>query len=262
MAAVPDDLQNAAAYIYNYPAFPTLWVPHCIVMAMGLRQSLGEKEWRQFSRRHPLACLLLATLYIFPGALVSAAVLGQPMLAFLLNTPMVVTAFASWYLVFYCPGDLAVTVINAFYLIVPFGAMQELLRLQLVRSGVLDTAALHPGALLYPAVMGITKSCGFVVIKYLEQLISGFKPSPLAVPNSSTKTILLAAAALAAHASGHLKQVDGEILFAGLSVLAASCRVIQSTFGVDIYLPVQKLFCAIIFGSAEESPRKTPSTKV
>lgn len=52
----------------------------------------------------------------------------------------------------------------------PFGATQDFLRIQLVQSGVDAIAKSHPGAFLYAFVFAACKSSGFVFIKYAEQV--------------------------------------------------------------------------------------------
>ncbi len=52
----------------------------------------------------------------------------------------------------------------------PFGATQDFLRIQLVQSGVDAIAKSHRGAFLYAFVFAACKSSGFVFIKYAEQV--------------------------------------------------------------------------------------------
>ncbi len=103
-AANPPDVEALVSYISGYPFMSSsLWVPHCVVMCCALRQFLGD--WRRFSRRHPLGCAMLALIYVFPGAIVSALLLAQPPLAFLMSWRLVAPAAVAWYLVFYAPFD-------------------------------------------------------------------------------------------------------------------------------------------------------------
>ena len=114
-------LQDAITAV---PIFPFLWVPHTVTMSLLLRAQLGEDGWRAFSRRHPLSCYAVFLLYVFSGAWIGALVLGQPLLEFFANAPLVLSATAAWYLVFYAPADAFVRLVNALRLRVPLVAMQ------------------------------------------------------------------------------------------------------------------------------------------
>ena len=119
----------------SVPVFPALWVPHTVTMSLLLRAQLGD-GWRDFSRRHPLSCFAVNVLYVFSGAVVGALVLGEPLLEFFSNAPLVAAAAASWYLVFYAPFDALAAAVSALRLRVPLVAMQDFMRVRLVLVGV------------------------------------------------------------------------------------------------------------------------------
>ena len=109
--------------VTGVPIFPVLWVPHAITMSLLLRGQLGD-GWRDFSRRHPLSCYAVNLLYAFSGAIVGALVLGEPLLEFFANSPLVLSMSVAWYLVFYAPADAFVSTVSALRLRVPLVAMQ------------------------------------------------------------------------------------------------------------------------------------------
>ena len=121
--------------VTSVPVFPALWVPHTLTMSLLLRAQLGD-GWRDFSRRHPLSCFAVNVLYVFSGAVVGALVLGEPLLEFFSNAPLVAVATASWYLVFYAPFDALAAAVAALRLRVPLVAMQDFMRVRLVLVGV------------------------------------------------------------------------------------------------------------------------------
>ena len=58
------------AALLSTPAFPHLWLPHCLLMCLALRATLGGgAPALAFARRHPLSCWLLGAAYTFAGAL-------------------------------------------------------------------------------------------------------------------------------------------------------------------------------------------------
>ena len=58
------------------------------------------------------------------GAIVGALVLGEPLLEFFSNAPLVLSMTAAWYLVFYAPFDAFVRAVSALRLRLPLVAMQ------------------------------------------------------------------------------------------------------------------------------------------
>merc|ERR1719361_154418 len=104
-----EQLQAVQEFVYSIPAFPYLWIPHCILMSMALRATVGGLK---FSRTHPLACYMMAIVYTFPGGILASLLLGEPPLAFLANTPAMMVMTVAWYLVFYAPYDFFVKMIG------------------------------------------------------------------------------------------------------------------------------------------------------
>ena len=253
-------MEAFAQWTLNYPAFPSLWAPHCILMSVSLRSSFGE-SWRRFSRQHPLSCFLLAILYTFPGGIISACLLGEPVLFFLLNTPFVATMVTSWYLVFYSPGDIFFRLMAMLRLRIPMSAMQDFLRLHLVLSGVNEILLKHPSAILYPIVFAICKSSGFMFLKYAEYVISNGPKKAFVLPHHSTKTCILASVLITLCRTGHLEAEAGNV-FAFLVLIAISFRTMTAITDMDPYEPLENFVCKGLFGSYEvEVAQEVKDTK-
>ena len=68
-------------------------------------------------------------LYIYPGGILAAIVQGEPVLSFLMAGPQLYTSLASWYLIFYCPLDMAFTLFKTLRLQYIFLILQDWQRL-------------------------------------------------------------------------------------------------------------------------------------
>ncbi len=190
----------AQDYIFGFPAFPGLWVPHTICMALNARATLGP-QWRSFARTNPLACYVLTVIYTLCGAIVSSLFLGEPLLAVFANPPMMGSMTASWYLVFYAPFDVFVAAIDTLRLRVPLIAMQDFIRIQIVLGGVKDALRGGSNSLLYAFVFAAVKACAFNHVKFVESIVvnGSILGRRYVIGHHSTKTCVLAALAFAAH---------------------------------------------------------------
>lgn len=259
-------MESTVRFLSDFPPFPTLWVPHCIIMSSALRAMLGD-DWRRFRRQHPLSLIFLGALYIFPGAIVSDFLLGEPPLSFLLRTPLVLSGAAVWYLTFYSPKDFFFRMMAVLPVWTLMGAAQDFLRIQLVRSGVEAIAAKHPGALAYPFVFAVCKSSGFLFLKWAENvLLHSARGRPFAIPNHSTKTCILASAALTLRAAG-LVAVDEDFLVAGFAVAAIALRLLTVVTDADPYSLPEGILCGLFFngfssveGAVEEQEKQPPKS--
>lgn len=231
LAFAPPTLRRLEDLAYAYPAFPTLWAPHCVMVMLSLRATLagdaGAEAARNFAKRHPLSAYMLALIYTFPGGIISAALLGEPPLAVLLNTNAVAVMTAVWYLTFFLPGDVFVSAVDALRLRLPFAAMQDLFRAQLVLSGVQTIHKLHPGALLYPIVFAVCKSSGFMFVKYGEYVLQRGPARAFVVPHHSSKTCIVSAVLITLQQAGHLgAAVPVKTLFLAVCAVAVGFRLI------------------------------------
>ncbi len=252
-----DNLQEIQDFLYHVPAFPYLWIPHCLLMSLALRSTLGASAL-DFARQNPLSCFMRAMLYTYPGGIMSALLLCQPPFEFLTNTPMITTMIVAWYLVFFCPFDLFFKTFHAAKLGLPFFVLSDFLRLHLCLAGVTMIQKVHPTAFIYMVFFAVIKSSGFMVLKYAEHAMDHGLDKPFVVPNYPTKTCVLASVAFAASANG-LVGVGMKPLLAGLTLWAVNLRLMalftHDANGADPYDWFERLTCGLVFGNAS-----TPTT--
>ena len=239
-------------FVYSVPIFPYLWIPHCILMSMAVRATIGGLK---FSRTHPLACFMMATVYTFPGGILASVLLAEPPLAFLANTPAMMVMTVAWYLVFYAPYDFFVKMIGFLHVRHVLGFLQDVQRIQLVISGIETIHAIYPNTLFYPFVFATAKSSGFMFIKYIEALIFEPKlPKGFVVPNHHSKTCMLAAVLFIASDVGYL-DIEKKTLFLVCVLITLTLRLasmLPSAYAEpDPYLIFENVTCYVLFGQDE-----------
>jgi len=249
-----EDVTNA---ILSVPIFPYLWVPHAVLMSVALRNTLGSK-WHDISRDSPLSCLIMGMVYIYPGGIVAALLQGEPLLSFLLAGPQLYTSLAAWYLIFYCPMDLVFQVYKTLRLQYVFPILQDWQRIGLVLSGIEGANKITNGSyIIYPIVIGILKSSGFMFVKYMEVgIINGLKTG-FKVPNQATKTMIIAAILIQLQIVYGILPMTVPELYCILVVLTVLLRIITTIFTAadwDPYSGVEKLMCTILYGNCKPVP--------
>ena len=89
----------------------------------------------------------------------------------------------------------------------------------LVLTGVNSVLSEYPEAFIYPVFIATLKSSGFVVVKYLEQVLMHGLNKPFKVASHYTKTMVLAACLLVAQSRGLVKMDQGELFSVMVMVL-------------------------------------------
>lgn len=75
-------------------------------------------------------------LVVFAGGMVASALLGEPILGPLKNSPQLLVATICWYIVFYTPFDIGYKVSKFLPVKLVASAMKEIYRAKKVRSGL------------------------------------------------------------------------------------------------------------------------------
>ena len=52
-----ENIQAIQDFLIKFPIFPYLWVPHCIMSSLALRQVYGEKAC-DIAKANPLSCFI------------------------------------------------------------------------------------------------------------------------------------------------------------------------------------------------------------
>lgn len=254
--------------VQQTPVYPFLWIPHCIMMNLALRATLGHGlAARNFARQNPLSCYIMSILYIFPGGLLSLLLLNQPLLTILTWSNQLYSATVIWYLMFFGPGDFLYKILTTVPLVtLLFAAAQDWQRVGLVVSGVTTILDSNPGTFLYPVVFATLKSSGFMFVKYVEQLAEhGVDKVAFVLPHHSTKTMVVSAALLTSHQldilPGLSETMEFRDLHTYLVLIAVSLRILTTLVfkNWDPYSSLESQTCSLLYGRPE--CEKTEDTK-
>jgi len=194
---------------------------------------------------------LISTIYTFPGGILSQLALGNPPLTFLTNTWQFGSFAIIWYLLNFTRLH---NFLNKISLITPLLLIgQDWMRLNLVLTGVNSVLSEYPEAFIYPVFIATLKSSGFMVVKYLEQMLMHGLNTPFKVTSHYTKTMVLAACVLVAQSRGLVMMDRGE-LYAFMVMVLMIIRISDTT-GIlkssDPYGGIETIMCSTIFGEAK-----------
>lgn len=110
----------------------------------------------------------------------------------------------------------------------------------MVLTGVTSVLSEHPEAFIYPVFIATLKSSGFMVVKYLEQMLMHGLNTPFKVTSHYTKTMVLAACVLVAQSRGLVTMDRGE-LYAFMVMVLMIIRISDTTGILKVSCFLQKI---------------------
>jgi len=236
--------------IVRVAAFPWLWVPHCVLMCLALRSTLGGANSLVLARARPLSCFLLAVTYTFSGAGLGLLLRCQPLLSLLTWSSNVQSFTVVWYLMFFCPGDLLERWLTRVPVLPFLAACQDWLRLLAVTNGVGSIMAEHPNSFLYPFVFGSVVANGFLFVKFIEKCVTSGVVQGLSIEHYTGKTMVVASFLLTAEAHGYIPY-SRDTLFSFLVIVTVTLRLVTSFLfkDWDPYCTAENRVCSLLYGS-------------
>ncbi|XP_028660890.1 trimeric intracellular cation channel type B [Erpetoichthys calabaricus] len=166
-----DELSLRFSQINMYPLFD---IAHYIISVLALKEQAGTADVAQ---RSPLACWVSAMIYCFGGAMLSSLLLAEPLIAPLSNNTNIFLASFIWYIVFYCPGDLAYKCFTFQPLRLVLAGMKEVTRTWKVVGGVTQGQKYYKDGWLAIIAVGWSRGAGGGLLANFEQLVRGiWKP--------------------------------------------------------------------------------------
>ncbi|XP_004520900.1 trimeric intracellular cation channel type 1B.1 [Ceratitis capitata] len=255
----PEAFLDMANQVIKLKMFPYFDIAHSLLAALAVREDLGSNA-QSFSRKHPLACWLSTMLVIFSGGMVANALLGEPILAPLKNTPQLLVGTVVWYLVFYTPFDIGYKFGKFLPIKVVASAMKEIYRAKKVYDGVSHAAKLYPNAWIIMIIIGTLKGNGAGFTKLLERLIRGaWTPTAMEFmqPSFYTKASLLASIIFVLDKKTDWISAPHALVYFGIVIFLVYFKLSSILLGIhDPFLPFENLFSAIFFGGIWDSLAK------
>uniref|UniRef100_A0A034WA63 Trimeric intracellular cation channel type B-B n=1 Tax=Bactrocera dorsalis TaxID=27457 RepID=A0A034WA63_BACDO len=255
----PEAFLDMANQVIKLKMFPYFDIAHSLLAALAVREDLGSNA-QSFSRKHPLACWLSTMLVIFSGGMVANALLGEPILAPLKNTPQLFVGTVVWYLVFYTPFDIGYKIGKFLPIKVVASAMKEIYRAKKVYDGVSHAAKLYPNAWIIMIIIGTLKGNGAGFTKLIERLIRGaWTPTAMEFmqPSFYTKASLLASIIFVLDKKTDWISAPHALVYFGIVIFLVYFKLSSILLGIhDPFLPFENLSCAIFFGGIWDSLAK------
>ncbi|XP_053226639.1 trimeric intracellular cation channel type B isoform X1 [Podarcis raffonei] len=167
-------LGQVALRFSRLPMFPFFDLAHYAASVLSLKEQPGAVD---VSYRSPIACWFSAMLYCFGGSILSSLMLAEPPVGFLANTTNVLLASSVWYLVFYCPRDLAYRCFCFLPIRLLLAGMKEVTRTWKITGGIAHAHQHYKNVWLIMIVVGWARGAGGGLISNFEQLVRGvWKP--------------------------------------------------------------------------------------
>ncbi|KAH7638564.1 trimeric intracellular cation channel type 1B.1 [Dermatophagoides farinae] len=247
------DLANELTQLKMYPYFD---VAHFIVTGLYLRDDLST-GCHVFSRKHPFACWISFMLSAFAGNILSAFLLGEPIVSSFKSTNHIILATAVWYVLFYSPFDFVYKLIKFLPCKLGIIIMKEIIRCKKINDGVNHAASLYPNSFIIMIIIGTVKGNGSSFSKLLERCIRGVW-TPTAIefmsPSFATKASIGASVVFILDKKTDLISAPHSLVYLGVVIFFIYFKLSSVLLGIhDPFLPFENLFCALCFGGIWDS---------
>merc|ERR1711997_1019023 len=225
---------------------------HFILCIQADRADLGE-GFETTSRINPLASWTSAIMACFAGGLLVNPLCGEPLLAALGDSVKLAMASVLWFLLYYCPQDLAFQFSKIFPVRIVLYLIKALYYPKKVLAGIKHAGHVLPGNFLAMLLVAVCKGNGSGIIKPFCRLVRGvWSPSGFEtlIPSVTSKYCLLAALLF--------YLLPGDVTYVAVAGLFLTMKV-GPLFGVpvDLFSPVENKICPLIMGLPEQDQKKT-----
>ncbi|CAG0919355.1 unnamed protein product [Notodromas monacha] len=206
----------------------------------------------KFSRLHPFACWISCMISIFSGSLLTAFLLGEPLLSVFKTSDQLYVATAVWYMVFYAPFDVGYYIVSILPVKCVLAVMKEVYRCKKINDGVVHASRLYPQGYLPILIVGTLKGNGGNFMKVMERLCRGiWTPDVMETlrPSAPTKLSALAAAIFLVKEKTELISAPHHVVYFGIMVFLVYFKLSSLLLGIhDPLAPFENLGCTIFLG--------------
>jgi len=224
---------------------------HFILCIQGDRADLGD-SFDTTSKLNPLASWASAMLSCFAGGVLVAPLCGEPILGAFGDSTKLGLATLLWFLLYYCPQDLAYNFSKMFPVRIMMYTIKGVYYPKKVLAGMKHAAHVLPGNFLALVLVACCKGNGSGIIKPFCRLVRGvWTPTSweTLVPSICTKYCILATLLLTF--------LPGDFTYVAVAGLFLSMKV-GPLFGVpvDLFSPVENMLCPLVMGLPETEQKK------
>lgn len=256
-------LNELATLVVRTKMFPYFDVSNYILMCCMVRDDYAisgpSSEPLSFSRKHPLSSWFSSMMLCFASVILTNFLLGESPIAPFGNHRDLLTATIVWYLINYCPFDIAYKLVKTFPVHLVVSVLKEVQRANKVHHGVHYASTLYQHSFVIICIVGVLKGAGYYYMRLLERLVRGtWTPNhhELLHPTGTTKVCLLASIIFILHHDGHLN-LPHTWVYLFVVVLFIVVRVLYLTAHIENpFSPVENLACAVLFGGLFDKIKK------
>ncbi|XP_069486927.1 trimeric intracellular cation channel type B isoform X2 [Ambystoma mexicanum] len=201
-------------------------------------------------------------LYCFGGAILSAVMLAEPPVLFLSNDVNIFMASATWFLVFYCPGNIVYQIFSFLPLRIVIAGMKELTRTRKILAGVAHVNSQYKNAWMVMIAIGWARGAGGGLISNFEQLVRGvWKPetNELLKMSYPVKVSLIGSALFTLQHTQHLSITKHNLVFL-YSIFLVVTKVVMMVTGSAIspLAPFEAVISCSLFQWLQVPPEVKP----
>ncbi|XP_061489027.1 trimeric intracellular cation channel type B isoform X2 [Rhineura floridana] len=205
-------------------------------------------------------------LYCFGGSMLSSLMLAEPPVAFLANTTSVLLASSVWYLVFFCPHDLAYRCFSFLPIRLMLAGMKEVTRTWKITGGVAHAHSHYHNAWMIMIVVGWARGAGGGLISNFEQLVRGvWKPETNELLNMSypVKVSLVGAVLFTMQHTFYLPVAKPNLmLFYTIFLVVNKALMMLKECASSPFASFEKVLGILLFGQQAASPKAKSEAKV
>lgn len=261
----PQTFMDVATVVTKLKMYPYFDVAHMILCCIAVRDDIVPQAQAAgtqaitFHRKHPLSSWLSTMLVCFAGSIIANLLMGEPIVTPFKDQKELLTATVVWYIINYCPFDLAYKIAKFLPSKLLLCMLKEVQRAHKVYHGVIHTAKIYPNAYFIIVIIGAIKGNGGGIMKNFERLVRGiWAPGSNEVlhPTFMTKACLLASIVFLCERLGYIA-VPHPFIYFGVVIFFVYFKLSSILLGiVDPFVPVENLFCALFMGGMWDAMRR------
>jgi len=257
---------ESATMLTKVRAHPYLEFAHATLCIMHLREDIHYTGGgSNFARVHPLVTWLSSMVTTFAGLILVSLMCGEPLAGALSSLESLTLASVVWYLIFYSPGDIFLTIVDFFPVKIILVLLKEIFRAKKLALGVAHSLHVFPGNYVIPVFIALFKANGSSFTLPLERALRGVPAtgaSEFLRPSLISKACIFGATL---HVLEHADVISAsaETVSIVVTLLLAYLHVGSLFVNIgDPFRPMENLVCSLTLGGAWEALKLAATTTV
>jgi len=255
---------ESATMLTKVRAHPYLEVAHATLCILHLKEDIHHTGGGvNFGRAHPLVTWISSMVTTFAGLILVSLMCGEPLAGALSSLESLTLASAVWYLIFYSPGDVFLTLVDFFPVKIILVLLKEIFRAKKIALGVAHSFHVFPGNYLIPVFIALFKANGSSFTLPLERALRGVPASGVSEflrPSLISKACIFGATLHVLEATDVIS-ASAETVSLVVTLLLAYLHVGSLFINVgDPFLPLENLVCSLTLGGAWEALKLAATT--